>query len=114
MTYDVVVHEDCEPWLLALDQAAFDRVAAAIDQLAEHGPGLGRPRVDTIQGSRHRNMKELRTGTVRILFVFDPGRMAILLVGGDKAGRWQEWYLDNVPVADDRYDRYLAGMEFSG
>ena len=50
VTYEIVVHEECEPWLLGLDQPAFDRIAAAIDQVAEHGPGLGRPRVDTIRG----------------------------------------------------------------
>ena len=101
------MHTDCEPWLLGLDQPDFDRVAAAIDQLADHGPGLGRPRVDTIRGSRH-NVKELRAGSVRVLFAFDPERMAILLVGGDKAGRWRQWYVENIPIADERYDKYLA------
>lgn len=64
-----------------------------------HGPGLGRPWVDSIKGSRVHNMKELRPkfGSIRILFVFDPRRMAILLVGGDETDRWDEWYRDNVP-----------------
>ncbi len=66
------------------------------------------PRVDTIKGSRHNNMKELRAGSVRILFAFDPERMAILLVGGDNAGHWQQRYVENSPIADERYDRYLA------
>ena len=60
----------------------------AIDLLAEHGPGLGRPLVDTIHGSTIANLKELRPGTVRILFAFDPWRSSILLAAGDKSGRW--------------------------
>ena len=60
----------------------------AIDLLAEAGPGLGRPLIDSIHGSAIANLKELRPDTVRILFAFDPWRSSILLVGGDKAGRW--------------------------
>jgi len=44
-----------------------------------------------------------------ILFVFDPVRRAVLLVAGDKAGRWDEWYRENIPLAEDRYERWLAG-----
>jgi hypothetical protein len=55
------------------------------------------------------NLKELRASTVRILFVFDPARRAVLLVAGDKSGRWREWYQANVPVAENRYERWLAG-----
>ena len=55
-------------------------------------------------------MKEIRAGSVRVLFVFDPERQAILLVGGDKAGQWQRWYVENIPIADDRYDKYLADL----
>lgn len=61
-------------------------------------------------------MKELRPGStgtseVRILFAFDPVRQAILLVAGDKAGRWQRWYDLAIPLADDRYDDHLADRE---
>ncbi len=65
------------------------------------------PLVDTIQGSSIANLKELRPGTVRILFVFDPWRSSILLVAGDKAGRWNEWYRDAIPLAEQRYEAYL-------
>jgi hypothetical protein len=73
--------------------------------------GLGRPLADSIKGSRIHNMKELRpSGTsIRILFVFDPERQAVLLVAGDKAGNWQGWYKENIPVAEGRYDGWLAG-----
>src|SRR5262245_38030137 len=86
---------------------AHARVVQAIDLLAEHGPALGRPLVDTIHGSSIANLKELRPGTVRILFAFDPWRSTILLVAGDKAGRWNAWYDEAIPLAEQRYERYL-------
>lgn len=94
-----------------------DAVAAAVEILKDSGPSLGRPLVDTIKGSRHSNMKELRpgaTGTLRVLFAFDPRRHAILLIGGDKTGRWQEWYDEILPVADDLYDAHLQALRDEG
>ncbi len=80
-------------------------VTAAIDQLEADGPNLGRPLVDRIEDSKIHNLKELRPGSagtseVRILFVFDPERQAVLLVAGDKTGRWNRWYDENIPVAE--------------
>lgn len=71
---------------------------------------MGRPFVDKIKNSRHHNMKELRSigGNLRMLFVFDPDRSAIVLVGGDKTGNWTGWYDENIPVADDLYDEHLS------
>lgn len=80
---------------------------AAIEMLEEHGPALGRPVVDTVTGSRYHNMKELRAGTRRALFAFDPSRRAVVLLGGDKRDDWQRWYRENIPAADDLYDSYL-------
>jgi hypothetical protein len=87
---------------------------AAIDLLAAEGPTLGRPVVDRVKGSARHNMKELRPGStgrteVRILFTFDPERKAVLLVAGDKSGRWKDWYSTNIPVAEARYEQWLAG-----
>ena len=70
-------------------------VAEAIDRLMDEGPSLGRPLADRIAGSRLHNLKELRPGSsgaseVRILFIFDPVRNAVLLVAGDKSGRWKD------------------------
>lgn len=81
--------------------------------LAERGPALGRPAVDRISGSSLHNLKELRPGSagrteIRILFIFDPQRQAVLLVAGDKAGNWTRWYRDAIKLAEDRYARYLA------
>src|SRR5687767_3700156 len=96
-------------WFGELDADEQDAVVAAVEVLAERGPGLGRPFVDTIKDSRHANMKELRPrgGNIRILFAFDPRRMPILLLGGDKTNRWQAWYREAIPVADRLYDEHL-------
>src|SRR5579864_2129678 len=78
-------------WYGKLSADEQDAVESAVDVLAQDGPQLGRPLVDTIAGSRHANMKELRPSStsIRILFAFDPRRMAILLLGGDKRGQWE-------------------------
>lgn len=83
-----------------------NRVSAAFDQLEAHGPSLGRKRVDSVKGSRHHNMKELRIGSQRALFAFDRARLGIVLVGGDKRGNWKGWYRQNVPVADNLFDQH--------
>jgi hypothetical protein len=61
-------------------------------------------------------MKELRPGSsgtseIRLIFVFDPRRQAILLVAGDKAGKWRAWYDQAIPLADARYVEHLAALE---
>ncbi len=113
--WEILLWPDVEEWIMHIGEADYLRVAAAIDLLAYEGPKLGRPLVDRVAGSRHHNMKELRprsaqSGALRILFAFDPRRRAILLVAGDKAGQWSQWYERNVAVADDRFDTWLAGM----
>lgn len=107
--------EFVEEWLTSLDERSYEQVVAALELLAERGPQLGRPLVDTVMGSRHRNMKELRPGSsgrseLRVLFAFDPERRAILLVAGDKAGNWKKWYTKNIPVADERFDSHLERL----
>ncbi len=102
-----------EPWLLELDQRSYELVIAALELLAESGPQLGRPIVDTVVGSRHKNMKELRPGSsgrseLRILFAFDPQRRAIILVAGDKAGNW---YQQSIRIADARFDDHIARLK---
>lgn len=116
MAWNVDLDEDVFDWLVGLDEKSFVQVRAAINVLRERGPQLGRPLVDSVKASRHKNMKELRPGSsgrseLRVLFAFDPERHAILLVAGDKAGAWQEWYRRAIPVADDRYDAHLKELE---
>ena len=92
-------------------------VTDRVDMLEERGPDLGRPIVERIHTSRHQNMKELRAakgGALRVLFIFDPRRQVILLLGGDKSGEWNAWYEWAVPEADDLYDVYLAELRDEG
>lgn len=105
--WEIYIAHEVRVWLDALDTATHNRVVQAIDTLADAGPGLGRPLVDTIHGSKIANLKELRPGSVRILFAFDPWRSSILLVAGDKAGQWNTRYRHAIPLAEERYERYL-------
>ncbi|MCT2041849.1 type II toxin-antitoxin system RelE/ParE family toxin [Pseudoclavibacter alba] len=105
-----------EAWMLTLDDDSLAQIYAALEILEASGPALGRPLVDTVTASRHRNMKELRPGSsgrseIRILFAFDPERRAIMLVAGDKAGEWKRWYKRNIPRADELYDAHLDRLK---
>jgi hypothetical protein len=107
-TWSVEFHPSCEAWADDLDQQDAEALLAAIRILRDDGPTLGRPLVDTIKGSRHANMKELRPGStgrteIRVLFAFDMERQAILLVGGDKSDDWRGWYKVSIPIADERF-----------
>lgn len=57
-------------------------------------------------------MKELipPSGNIRILYIFDPKRRAVLLLGGDKTDNWAGWYATNIPIADAIYDRHVASL----
>ena len=101
-------------WSEEQESALQDEILAYRELLKQYGPGLGRPRVDTIKGSKFTNMKELRIQWKgqpwRILFAFDPKRRSILLVGGNKQGD-KRWYEKNIPIADARFEKHLKGME---
>jgi len=117
LAWTVVVLEEVEEWYLAMldnDAGTATLIAAALDLLEEEGPTLGRPAVDRVKGSKLHNLKELRPGSrgqseVRMLFIFDAARQAVVLTAGDKAGDWAGWYKVNIPLAEDRYSRWLAG-----
>jgi hypothetical protein len=114
MEWDVLLDPDFEAWLLAQDTGVRRAIAAHAGLLKEFGPTLGRPQVDTLKGSKLGNLKELRIqhqGTPwRVLFIFDPKRRAILLVGGTKQGN-ARWYKTAIPLAEKRYRRHLAELE---
>ncbi|WP_406286563.1 type II toxin-antitoxin system RelE/ParE family toxin [Embleya sp. NBC_00896] len=118
MAWRIVVLEPARSWLHGLrvtDRSTLEQISAAIRELQERGPGLGRPLVDTIAGSAIQNLKELRPGSsgrseVRILFVFDPTRQAVVLVGGDKAGIWKSWYPEAIKLAEESYAQHLREL----
>jgi hypothetical protein len=109
--WEVEFHPAFEAWASDLDQEDSEALLAAIRVLRNVGPTLGRPLVDSVKGSRHQNMKELRPGStgrteIRVLFAFDTDRKAILLVGGDKSKDWKRWYGRNIPLADKRLEEH--------
>jgi len=113
MTWTVLFHDAFDTEFSSLAEALQDELLAHARLLAEFGPNLGRPTVDTLKGSRHSNMKELRfsyNGQVwRVAFAFDTQRQAILLVGGDKGGADQRrFYKRLINLADRRYDEHLS------
>lgn len=114
MGWTVLFSKEAEDWINNLNDDQFAAIIAATTELEQHGPALGRPIVDSIKGSRHHNMKELRAGTLRALFAFDPHRQAIILLGGDKRDDWTAWYERNIPLADDLYDDYLDHLRAEG
>ena len=98
------LHEDVQTELLALTRF-----------LQQFGPQLGRPRIDTLKGSRHANMKELRfsaaDGEWRVAFAFDPKRKTILLVAGDKSGTSEKrFYRELIRKADECFDAHLLWL----
>jgi hypothetical protein len=100
-----VLHEEVQTEILALSLV-----------LEQFGPQLGRPRVDTLNGSSHSNMKELRfsaaDGEWRVAFAFDPRRKAILLVAGDKSGgSGKRFYRELIRKADERFGTHLARLK---
>ena len=106
--------DELAQWVKSLDEDAREAILKNIIILREFGPNLGRPYVDTLKKSRHKNMKELRINNknrlFRILFIFDPERSALLLIGGDKSGN-KKFYEKMISLADALYDKYLSLRE---
>src|SRR6266536_2992932 len=116
MMWAVLLHDAFDAELNDLPEAVQDEVLAHMGLLRQFGPALGRPRVDTLKGSRHANMKELRfdaaDGVWRVAFAFDPKREAILLVAGDKSGASERrFYRQLIRTADERFDGHLARVK---
>jgi hypothetical protein len=104
-----------DKWFADLDEDGQVEVVAKVGLLKYLGPRLGRPHADTLNGSRHANMKELRVDTadkvLRIAFAFDPRRASILLVADNKAGVSQkQFYRRLIARADALYDAHLAKL----
>jgi hypothetical protein len=100
-----------EKWFRGLSPDRAEQIAASLDKLEETGPGLGRPFVDSIKGSRYHHLKEARSigGHQRALFAFDPQRRGIVLVAGDKRDNWRGWYKTHIPIAEREYQGHLRG-----
>lgn len=113
MTWIVSFADEFEREFDELDVEVQDAILSRALLLEREGPALGRPHADTLVGSKHSNMKELRlnaaNGVWRIAFAFDPDRQAVLLVGGDKTGGSEKrFYKQLIARADERFDQHLA------
>ncbi len=116
MRWAVEIGDEFDPEFDALHEDVRVEILALARLLRQFGPQLGRPRVDTLKGSRHANMKELRVsaagGEWRVAFAFDTRRKAILLVTGDKSGVSEKrFYRELIRKADDRFDTHLTRLE---
>jgi hypothetical protein len=116
MAWEVEATDEFVAWYRSCSDDEQDRIEAAIEKLEELGPALRRPFVGNVQISRHSQMKELIPlgGHLRIFFAFDPRRVAIVLVGGDKSDRWVAFYREYVARADDLYDEHLRTLRAEG
>jgi hypothetical protein len=116
VAWEIEYTEEFETWWESLSADDQERVRAAVEILETAGPALGRPLVDTLENSRLSNLKELRPrgGHLRVLFVFDPRRVAILLLGGDKSGVFTEWYVEMIPMAERLYGEHIQQLRDEG
>jgi hypothetical protein len=114
--WQVATTDDFDEWFAALGGDAQAEIIAKVELLKRLGPMLGRPHADTLNGSSHANLKELRADTaeqvLRIAFAFDPERVGLLLVAGDKGGVSQKrFYKQLIEKADKLFDAHLAKLK---
>jgi len=114
--WTVELAQEFEPELLALSAEVRVELLAQVRVVERLGPTTGRPRVDTLKGSKHANMKELRFdadgGVWRVAFAFDSERKAILLVAGDKSGQSERaFYRRLLAIADRRFDAHRGRVK---
>ena len=114
MEYKINFTAQCEDWLLKLSEKEQVDILVVINLLEKLGSHLGFPYSSKINGSKYSHMRELRIQhkgkPYRILYAFDPQRMAVLLIGGTKVGD-DRWYKKNIPIADRLYGEYLQNLE---
>ena len=117
MASEVEYTDEFGAWWESLDGDEQESVYATVILLETLGPNLRYPHSSGVETSRHGHMRELRVQhrgrPYRVLYAFDPRRVAILLIGGDKAGH-DRWYEQFVPVADRLYDRHLESLKREG
>jgi hypothetical protein len=118
MPWEVLFHADFEAEFREIPEAVQNELLARLGVLSQFGPSLGRPNVDTLDGSSFANMKELRfrlDGLWRFAFAFDPQRRAIVFVGGNKEGERQgAFYKELIRIADQRFAAHVASLKRAG
>ena len=114
MTYEIEFTAEFEKWWNSLNADEQESIGFGVRLLQELGPELKRPHADTLKGSAFPNMKELRVQhsgrPFRILFAFDPRRVALLLIGGNKTGK-NRFYAEMIAEADAIYTKHLRNLK---
>ena len=114
MRWTVLIADQYKEWLENLSEKSQNDIIADIRLLEEVGSTLSRPKSDTLYDSKLSNLKKLITQhkgkPYRSLYAFDPNREAIMLLGGNKAGK-KRWYRENIPIAEARYQEHLDSLE---
>jgi len=115
MAWEVEFTDEFGKWWDTLTEKQQDTIDRLVEILEAQGPLLKEPYSKRIESSRHfPSMKELRAKQedyIRVFYAFDPQRTAILLIGGGKAGRWEEFYDEYIPLADKLYDVHLQTIQ---
>lgn len=110
MEWEVEYTDEFGEWWETLSEAEQEDITAVVELLEQKGPQLPFPHSSGISNSKHNHMRGLRIQHAgrpyRTLYAFDPRRMAILLIGGDKIGN-DRWYDENIPLADKLYDEHI-------
>jgi hypothetical protein len=113
VAYEVEFTDEFEAWWETLDEGEQDAIARVVRLLEEKGPTLPHPYSSGVEGSTFSHMRELRIQyrghPYRVLYAFDPRRVALLLIGGDKTGQ-DRWYEQFIPVADRIYEAHLKAI----
>ena len=113
MSIEVLGTDEFRDWYGDLPVAAQERVTFVVDLLEEKGTRLGFPYTSAIQGTSL-PLRELRVQhmgePIRILYIFDPLRQALLLLGGSKLGTGNRWYQTSIRRAEQLYEEYLRDM----
>ena len=114
MKWDIEYTDEFGVWWDDLVEKEHESIRSTVKLLGELGPNLPFPYSSSIQGSKHSKIRELRIQHAgrpyRVLYAFDPRRVAILLLGGDKTGN-DRWYELNVPIANRLYDKHLKTLQ---
>jgi len=117
MAWDVEYTDEFRVWWDTLTESQQDDVAAAVQLLMDDGPQLRFPHSSGVEASSHSHMRELRVQSggrpLRMFYAFDPRRIAILLIGGDKTGD-DRFYDTYIPIADRLYETYLDELRREG
>ncbi len=113
MPWTIIYLDAFETWLNDQEEGLCEESVAHVGMLAEGGPLLGRPWVDTLKGSGLPNLKEVRFeykgAPIRILFAFDPKQQAVIMLGGDKS-QDKKWYKKNIQIAERLYKEHVEKL----